>query len=297
MTHRTLQLARLPAPPAFPGLDAANTDSFQPAESVQLLATVASSKARQSIASLLIKGSIAGVMLGLATAFSCLPHQHLPAELANLLAGALFPVGFAVIVLLKLELIGGSFALLSIGALAGKLTLRQLLRNWSWVFVANFLGSLLIGLLLALVLTQAFMSSGGFLPARLVELAQAKTLAYQQAGLHGWVTAFIKGLLCNWLVAVAAILSIIIPTVPGKLMALWLPLWMFMALEFEHLVVNLFIIPTGMLLGAQVSLGQWLIWNLIPVTLSNLLGGVLMGVAIYYGCRHESAPQTSLAAD
>jgi formate/nitrite transporter FocA (FNT family) len=68
----------------------------------------------------------------------------------------------------------------------------------------------------------------------------------------------------------------------GKIVAIWLPIFTFFAQGFEHAVVNMFIIPTGMLLGAKVSLADWWLWNQIPVTLGNLFGGfVFTGLALY----------------
>jgi formate/nitrite transporter len=253
------------------------------------LAQSAQHKADLGIVPMLIKGALSGALLGLATTFCFLSFQGLAGGLASLLAGAVFPVGFAVIVLLKLELVTGNFAVLTVGALAEKVSLRALARNWSWVYFGNFLGSVFAGLLLAVALTHAFLTPGGFLAEKIVAVANAKTLAYQQAGMHGWVTVFVKGILCNWLVALAAVLGTTIKSVPGKIIALWLPLWNFVALGFEHAVVNLFVIPTGMLLGADISMGQWLVWNFVPVTLGNLVGGaVLTGMALYYGCRQDA---------
>jgi formate transporter len=68
----------------------------------------------------------------------------------------------------------------------------------------------------------------------------------------------------------------------GKIAAIWLPIFLFFALGFEHAVVNMFVVPTGMLLGAKVSVADWWLWNQIPVTLGNLVGGfVFTGLALY----------------
>lgn len=250
---------------------------------LQELLLAASHKASLSIRALLIRAAMAGALLGLATCLSYLAMEGLPEGRARLMAGVVFPVGFMVIMLLKLELIAGNFTLLSVGALSRRVSLRLLLRNWGWVYLGNLCGSLLVGLLLALTLTDAFHTHGGWLVEQLVTMANAKTLAYEQAGVHGWISVFIKAMLCNWLVALAVILGIIIPSVPGKIMAAWLPLMNFMALGFEHAVVNLFVIPTGMLLGADISLDQWLCWNFLPVTLGNLIGGVMVSLSLHYG--------------
>ncbi len=77
----------------------------------------------------------------------------------------------------------------------------------------------------------------------------------------------------------------------GKIVAAWLPIFTFFAQGFEHAVVNMFVIPTGMLMGAKVSLYQWWVWNQIPVTLGNILGGLLFtGLALYATYKPEKPP-------
>lgn len=257
-----------------------------PDESLEaMLSRTAVFKANTPATSLLIKASMAGVLLGLATCLSYLAMDGLPYGRARLMAGAVFPVGFMVIMLLRLELIAGNFALLGLGALNGQVSRQQMLRNWGWVYLGNFIGALLLAWLLMLAFNDVLHASGNILTSQLVRMAEDKTLAYQQAGVTGWASVFVKAILCNWLVALAVVLGIIIPSVPGKIVAAWLPLMNFMALGFEHAVVNLFVIPAGMLLGANIGIGQWLLWNFVPVTLGNLLGAWMVAAAIHYGFR------------
>jgi formate/nitrite transporter FocA (FNT family) len=112
--------------------------------------------------------------------------------------------------------------------------------------------------------------------------AQKKTIAYMAIGLRGWETAFIKGVLCNWMVTLGAVLAMASRSTIGKVVAMWLPIMTFFAHGYEHSIVNMFLIPAGMLFGAPVSVGQWWIWNQIPVTLGNLVSGALLtGLALY----------------
>jgi formate transporter len=82
-------------------------------------------------------------------------------------------------------------------------------------------------------------------------------------------------LLGNWMVCLGVVMAMTSHSTLGKIAAAWLPIFTFFAQGFEHSVVNMFLIPTGMMLGAKVSLSQWWIWNQIPVTLGNLVGGLL----------------------
>lgn len=84
----------------------------------------------------------------------------------------------------------------------------------------------------------------------------------------------------------------------GKIVASWLPIVTFFAQGFEHSVVNMFLIPAGMLMGAKVSLRQWWIWNQLPVTLGNLFGGsVFVGLALYLAFANRRVPSRSLGEE
>jgi formate transporter len=87
---------------------------------------------------------------------------------------------------------------------------------------------------------------------------------------------------------VGALLALVSRSTVGKVVAMWLPILTFFAQGFEHSIVNMFVIPVGMMFGAPVSIGNWLLWNQLPVTLGNILAGVfLTGLALYstYGER------------
>jgi len=86
-------------------------------------------------------------------------------------------------------------------------------------------------------------------------------------------------------------------TVPGKVIAMWMPIMVFFYMTFEHSVVNMFLIPTGMMMGAKVTISEWWLWNQIPVTLGNLIGGgVFTGIALYLTHKPRAAAPAPLAA-
>lgn len=245
-------------------------------------------KATLGTRAMLMRGFLSGALLAYATAFAYKASEGLAGGLGALVAGAVFPVGFAMIVLLGLELATGNFAVLPVGMVRGRLGWRPMLRNWSWVYLGNFLGSVFVGSLLALALTEAFLHAPGALGAKIIAVAESKTLTYEHAGAPGWLTAFVKGLLCNWMVALGTILGLSSTSNTGKIAAIWLPVSTFFALALEHSVVNMFVIPTAILLGADITVGQWLFWNQVPVTLGNVVGGaVLTGLLLHYA--HQAA--------
>jgi len=239
---------------------------------------------------LLIRGMLSGAILGVATslAFTGAVQTNTP------LVGALiFPVGLISIVLLGLELVTGSFALVPLPWLDGEVSGASVLSNWGWVFLANLIGSVLYGVLIAIALTNMGSIEPTGVAARIVQLAEAKTTGNAALGTAGMVTVFVKAILCNWLVCLAVVLAMSTTSTIGKIAVAWMPVFVFFAQGFEHSVVNMFLIPTGMMLGAKVTVADWWLWNQIPVTLGNLVGGfTFTGLAIYmtYKPRAVAAP-------
>ena len=262
-------------------------DYVSPAELVSDALRSAEKKTQLSVCDLLIRGTLAGGFLAYATsvAFVAL-SQGLPA----LVSAVIFPAGFVLLVLLGLELATGNFAVLPVAWMDGRISMGAMLRNWGWVYLGNLVGSVLYALMFCAAITNMGTGNGGALADQFRQLAPKKTLVYASLGAAGWGTAFIKAILCNWMVTVGAMLAFVSKSTAGKVLAMWLPITMFFALGYEHSVVNMFVIPSGMLLGAPISTGQWWLWNQLPVTLGNLLAGVaLTGVALWltHGRRQE----------
>lgn len=255
-------------------------DNVLPADAISDALRAAEKKAGLSVRDLLIRGALAGVFLGYATSLVFVAlAQGLPA----LVGAIVFPVGFVMLVLLGLELVTGNFALLPAALLDRRISSRAMLRNWTWVYIGNLAGSMFYALLFYAAITSFGTNNGGALGDQLRLVAQKKTLAYAAIGASGWGTAFLKGILCNWMVTVGTVLAFASRSTAGKVLAMWLPITTFFAHGYEHSVVNMFVIPAGMLLGAKVSTGQWWMWNQLPVTLGNIVGGALFtGMALWY---------------
>jgi formate/nitrite transporter len=254
-------------------------DYVAPQDLINEARQIAVGKASLPAGQMLLRGALAGGILAYATSLAMIVNaQGLP----PIVSAICFPVGFVILVLLGLELATGNFALLPIGNLGGDVRISQTLRSWAWVYAGNLLGSVAYALLFYLAITSFGTSNGGALGDQLRKAAQAKTLAYQALGPAGWGTAFVKALLCNWMVTLGAVLALISRSTFGKIIAMWLPITTFFAHGYEHSIVNMFVIPAGRLLGAPVSTTTWWVWNQIPVTLGNLVAGVVFtGVALY----------------
>jgi formate transporter len=269
-------------------------DSLKPADIVKAMIQAGSAKARLGPLDLLVRGALSGALLGFATSLAV----GATVQTGQLLVGALiFPVGFVMIVLLGLELVTGSFALLPMALVARQTSQSAMLVNWSWVFLGNLIGSLLYGGLLAIALTMAGQTDPGAIGERIRQLAELKTLGYAHFGAAGMLTAFVKAMLCNWMVCFGVVMAMSSTSTIGRIAGAWMPILIFFAQGFEHSVVNMFLIPTGMLLGAKVSIADWWVWNQIPVTLGNLVGGALFtGLALYVTYARTPSALTPVAA-
>lgn len=264
-----------------------------PTEVTAAMIAAGAAKIQMPATNLLLRGGLAGAILGFATslAVTAAIETGLP-----IVGAILFPVGISVIVLLGLDLVTGNFGVSPLAVFERRpgASVNKLISSWSWVFLGNLLGSLLYALLLAIALTMFFTLEPTAVGQKIVEIAEAKTLGYAEHGVAGVATAFTKAILCNWMVALAVVMAMTATSVIGKVTAIWLPMVMFFAQGFEHAVVNMFVIPAGMILGAPVSAADWWLWNQIPVTLGNIVGGVIfVGLALYL----THAPKTARAAE
>lgn len=258
-------------------------DYVPPAKLMEEVAAASRKKSDLSVRAMLLRGFLSGALLAYATALAFKCADGFAPGAATLVSAAVFPVGFAILTLLGLELATGAFAIFPVGIAAGKTGYGKMLRNWGWVYLGNFIGSVFVGYLIAISLTENFTLDAGSLGAKIIAVAQSKTLVYEHAGANGWLTAFVKGILCNWMVTMATMLGFGSTSSIGKIAAVWLPIGTFFGLAYEHSVVNMFIMPTAMILGANISVEQWLLWNQIPVTLGNIAGGAIFtGLLLHF---------------
>ncbi len=271
------------------------SDAVKPADIVANMIEAGAMKARLGVSALLARSALAGALLGVATtlAFLALAQTGVP------LVGALiFPVGFSMIVVLGLDLITGSFALLPMAVMAGRATTPQMLRNWLWTFVGNFAGALVYAALIWIVLTNAGTNNGAVIGDRLRAAVEARTAGYEALGGAGLLTVFVKAMLCNWLVCFGVTMGLSSSSVVGKVLGCWLPIVLFFAQGFEHAVVNMSLFPLGLLLGAKTSVTTFLLWNELPVTIGNLVGGFLFtGLAMWLAYAQSPAAARTVAAE
>jgi formate transporter len=254
-------------------------DYIKPADVVENMIKTGATKGSLPVRHLLIRGILSGALLGIATslAVSAAVQTTMP-----IVGAAIFPVGFVIIVLLGLELVTGSFALVPLAAQEGKISIGTVFSNLFWVFTGNLIGSVIYAGLLYVALTMNGSVAPDALAAKFIAISEAKTLGYAKFGAAGALTAFVKAILCNWMVTMGVVMAMTSHSTVGKIVAAWLPIFIFFAQGFEHAVVNMFVIPLGIMLGSKATIGGWWWWNQIPVTLGNFFGGFLFtGLALY----------------
>jgi len=225
-------------------------DYVNPKELMQEAVAVAKRKSELSIGNMMIRGILAGVFLGFATSLAMIVNSQ---GVSSILGAGLFLVGCVSLVVLGFKLSSGNFALLPVGLLAGEVSFGKLLRNLGWVYFGNLVGSVFYALLFYLALTNCGATASGPVGDLLKQAAAKKTLGYMALGSSGWATAVVKGILCNWMVTIGAVLALVSRSTLGKVVAMWLPIMTFFAQGYEHSIVNMFVIPAGMLFGAPVS--------------------------------------------
>ncbi len=249
---------------------------------VENMVQAGTAKAKLPIRDLLVRGFLSGALLGFATTLALTATLQ---TRIGIVGAIIFPVGFVMIVLLGLELVTGNFALVPLALREGRISRSDLLSNWGWVFLGNLLGGMFYAVLFTLTLAP-----DSEMVKQLMVIAEAKTLGYAKLGSHGMLVAVSKAILCNWMVTLGVVMALTSQSTIGKIAAMWLPILTFFAQGFEHSVVNMFVIPAGMILGAHVSVSDWWLWNQLPVTVGNVIGGLLFtGLALHLTHRKISA--------
>ena len=265
-------------------------DYVLPNELVDGMIAAGGKKSTVSIKNLLVRGFYSGAILGLAT---CLAITVGIQSGMPFLGSVIFPFGFASIVLFGMELVTGNFALLPMATWAGRSSWRATFRNWMWVWLGNFIGTALVALLLSISLTSGgtveplSAAEGGkgwaVVAAKIVAINQTNVLTkYEALGSTGLFLAFIRGVIANWLVCLGVTMALVSKSVPGKILACWLPITAFQTMGMEHIVVNMFLHTAGPLLGSNVAFSKVIFWNFIPVTLGNVVGGMVFIGMLFY---------------
>jgi formate/nitrite transporter len=264
-----------------------------PSEFVGKMVDAGESKIFMSTRDTLIRAYMAGAILALAAVFAI----TVTVQTGSPLVGAmLFPVGFCMLYLMGFDLLTGVFMLTPLAWLDKRpgVTAGGILRNWGLVFIGNFAGALTVAFMMAFVFTYGFSTDPGVVGQKIAGIGEARTLGYAKYGLAGWLTIFLRGMLCNWMVSMGVVGAMISTAVSGKVIAMWMPIMVFFFMTFEHSIVNMFLFPSAMIMGGAFSIADYFIWNEIPTVLGNLVGGIAFTGLTLYSTHIRTAPKRAI---
>ena len=259
----------------------------QPADLVDRLTAAGASKVSYPAGVTVLRASMADAILTLGAAFSVTVSTQTGEPL---LGALLFPVGFILLYLMGFDLLTGVFTLVPIAWIARKpgVSLGPMLRTWGLVFLGNLLGAFTVAVLMAIYFTYGFSSPPSAVGEAIAEIGHGRTVGYADHGAAGMLTLFVRAVLCNWMVSTGVIGAFMTDDVLGKIACMWMPVMLFFYMGFEHSIVNMFLFPSGLLLGADFTLMDYLLWNEIPTVAGNLVGGlVFVGLPLYYAHRRR----------
>ncbi len=268
-------------------------DCKTPANIAEHLSTsVCVKKVNSSVGKLATLGFLAGAYIAFGAQLATMVTHDMAAYLgigfARLIGGAVFSVGLMLVVIAGAELFTGN-NLIFISTLDGNTTVGGLLRNWVIVYLSNLIGSLFVVLLM--YWTELWKTGNLGVAVAAVKIANVKVNL-------PFMAALTRGILCNWLVCLAVWMSFSASAVVGKIFAIFFPIMAFVASGFEHSVANMYFIPMGMVLNGVPEVAQriaeigvttsnlnlygFLVRNLIPVTIGNIIGGAFFVATLYW---------------
>lgn len=264
-------------------------DALTPQEMAEKAETIGVRKASLPFLPLFMLAILAGIYVSLGAMFAttvAAGASSLPYGITRLLMGLVFCLGLILVVVGGAELFTGNNLLVMAWA-SKKISLGKLLRNWSIVYLGNFIGSVLTALLV--FLARQYTYGQGAVGATALNIAVSK--------IHPDILqAIVLGILCNMMVCLAIWLTYSAKTVSGKILAIIFPITAFVAAGFEHSVANMYFLPYALLIKsfdpafattvnvnlASLTWSSSLLENLLPVTLGNIIGGAIMVGGIYW---------------
>ena len=265
-----------------------SVDDLTPAEVAAKAVNVGVKKASLDFWSMFLLAICAGAYIAFGAILATTVGTNgaeFPFGLNSLLKGFIFTLGLVLVIVAGAELFTGN-NLMIIAVLSKKITLAKMLRNWGIVYLGNFVGSIIIAAIMLMAKQYTF--AGGAIGKTALTIANAKS------GL-GFGSAVALGIMCNLLVCLAVWMTFSARTVAGKIAAIILPITAFVAAGFEHSVANMYFVPMGLFIKwfdptftanagdfANLTLGNFLLKNLIPVTIGNIIGGAFFIGGVYW---------------
>lgn len=276
--HVTVPSVSAPAPIVV-NVPEAKPAVLPPAASYANMVGAGTAKALMPAGKIFILGVMAGAYIALGSFLMMAVGGHMGAlatanpGLWRLTYALVFPYGLAMVLLGGGELFTGNTLFVASALFEGKIKAGDLAKNWFWSYTGNLVGSLAM---VAAVVYSGVMA-GNMMPVNAAVAKCSLPLG----------VAVMRAIFANWLVCIAVKQAAAASTLPGKMLAIWPPVTAFIALGLEHSVANMFVIPLGIALGAKVTMTEFFINNLIPVTIGNAFAGVVLMALTYAICFGE----------
>ena len=244
-------------------------EAYKPAEIAQRIEKAGVGKTQLGVVQITALSLLAGAFIAFGAAFYTVAMTGVDAGSgpARVLGGGAFSLGLILVVVGGAELFTGN-ALMVMAWVDRRISSSAMLRVWLIVYLGNLVGAL--GMAVLVSLSGTLNGAVGELAVRIAEAKMALPP----------LEALVRGILCNALVCLAVWLTFAAQSVAGKILAVLWPITAFVALGFEHSIANMYLIPVGLLIGAEGDIGGMLA-NLVPVTVGNVIGGA-GGVALAY---------------
>ncbi|KAH7377292.1 Formate/nitrite transporter [Pyrenochaeta sp. MPI-SDFR-AT-0127] len=275
--HRTL------APPNL----TSSVDAHTPPETLRLTEQAAIAKARLTWLDLIIKSFLGGVFISLGAAFDLVVAGGSPGlrtsnpALATLLGGFCFPVGFVIIILFNVELCTSNMFVMAYSTLRRRTAMYDLARNWIVSYIFNIAGCLFYAGVLCY--WSDTLSTDP-------QKSYAATQANSRVNVN-WGYNVTRGIMCNWLVGIAFFFATEGRDLFSKILGIWIAIWTFVAMGYQHSIANYLLVPIGMFYGADFGVGKFIWASCIPVTIGNIIGGAFFGAFAMWAVygRHEQS--------
>lgn len=253
---------------------------YKPEQIADITIVNGTKKASFPIQKALILGFLAGAFISLGYLLAIRVTAPLTGDLAGIgtiMSASVFPIGLILTLIAGGELLTGNMMAVPLARMAKKVTMKQLVVNWSLITVSNFLGAIFVAYFFGHIV--GLTETGPYLE---------KTVSIAEHKLHAsFLQAFVSGIGCNWLVSAAVWCSYGSNDLVGKVFGIWFPTMTFVAIGFQHVVANMFVIPAAIFAGHFTWVEYF--QNFVPVYLGNAVGGVVF-VSMAYWFAYKTGP-------
>lgn len=249
-----------------------------PAEATDAFRITAINKSKRTLSEFALMAILGGAFIAFGGLLTVIVAGGMPGTAAEnpgivrFVAGALFPVGLIIVSITGADLFTSNCAGFTFPLLKKELSAGTVIRVLTLSYLFNFVGAQLIAYLLS--------ANVGLFSS---EPWQSYLHNYSMAKINqNFMTIFVKGIGANWLVCLGMFLGYTAKDTIGRCIGIWIPVMMFVTMGYEHSIANMFFIPASIYTGAEITWSDFLITNLIPSTLGNIVGGMLLVGCVYY---------------